>query len=45
MKRLLGLAACAAGFWYLWTATDSGENFIAAGLMGVGMLLEFMSAA
>ncbi|HYB90079.1 MAG TPA: hypothetical protein VEC38_03445 [Candidatus Binataceae bacterium] len=45
MRRLLGMAAFAAGFWYLWNATDAGENLYAVSLMGVGMLLEFMGAA
>jgi len=45
MRRLLGMAAFATGFWYLWTANDPGENLYGIGLMGVGMLLEFLSPA
>jgi hypothetical protein len=42
MKRLISLSAFAYGIWFLWNATETYENWYAAGLLGVALVFELI---
>ena len=43
MRRLLVTGLFGYGIYWLWNSTDSTENYIAIGMMGLAVLVEFAS--